>query len=213
MAAVYLDKIDVESTDKINESEEDVIRHLWNRAHIKTLKLAALIAVGVNPIHPVITLSMVMWAYKLVSNDIYNLTKRFETGEIGRSCEESRQLQDITRIILEYFVRDYSEVEKYGVYEDVYNFRIIPYSYIHRRLVSLSSFRNDQKNATAAIKRTIETLVESGELAKVSPSQLFEKVKKRGFAYVLCDPEMFFHKHAPQVQSIASAPKSPWSTN
>jgi hypothetical protein len=211
LATVAMDKIDADSTDRINESEEDVIRHLWNRAHIKTLKLAALVAVGVNPIHPVITLSMTTWAYNLVANDIYNLTKRFEKGEIGRNCEESRQLQDLIRVILEYFARDYSEVEKYGVYESMYKRKMIPYSYIHRRLVSLSSFRNDRQSATTAIKRTIETLVESGELARFAPHQVLREVNKRGFAYMLCDPEMFFHKYTPQSQGIESAPKSFWA--
>ena len=197
-ATIFFDRIDKESTDKINTSKEDVIRHLWNRAHIKTLKLASLIAVGINPTNPVINLPTAKWAYELIARDICNLTKRFEKGEIGRSSEEIRQNEDMKRIVIEYFAKDFSEIEKYGVYKELYEYKMIPYSYIHRRLISLSSFRNDRQTATVAIKRTIETFIESGEFVKVMPPQLHALTGKRGNVYMLCDPEMFFREHIAQ---------------
>ena len=57
---------------QINNSGNEVLRELWNRGHIKALKLSALVAVGVNTTDPVITAPMFNWALNLVKNDIPN---------------------------------------------------------------------------------------------------------------------------------------------
>ena len=55
---------------QINSTHKEVIRQLWNRAHIKILKLAALVAVGVDMSNPIIVPEYVQWAMDIVQNDI-----------------------------------------------------------------------------------------------------------------------------------------------
>jgi hypothetical protein len=51
-AKLLLADFDKYADGRINNSNKEVIRQLWNRAHIKVLKLSALIAVGENLISP-----------------------------------------------------------------------------------------------------------------------------------------------------------------
>jgi hypothetical protein len=73
-------------------------RHMWNRAHLKALKLAAIVAVGLNPHYPVVDLDCAQWATDLVVRDITNILDRFESGEIGGGAlgaSEQRQIADM----------------------------------------------------------------------------------------------------------------------
>ena len=76
---------------QINNANNDVTRQLWNRAHIKSLKLAALLAVGCNYINPVVNIECATWALQLIVNDVTNLLARFESGEIGASNVQNDQ--------------------------------------------------------------------------------------------------------------------------
>lgn len=55
-ADTLLDAFERQTTDLMNGAGDEVSRQLWNRAHLKALKLAALQAVGTNPDAPTITL-------------------------------------------------------------------------------------------------------------------------------------------------------------
>ena len=50
-AKAMFDEFDRHCDLNINGSDKEVRRHLWNRAHIKAMKLAALVAGGCNPYH------------------------------------------------------------------------------------------------------------------------------------------------------------------
>lgn len=172
-AAKMLSDFDKYSDSRINGSTKEVIRQLWNRAHIKVLKLSALLAVGQNMFEPVITPSDMEWAANLVMADIKAMTDRFEAGEIGIvSSYEIKQSQEIIRVIKDYVTSDFSKVEKYmqNKSQPLHTDKIIPYVYLNKRLAAASVFRLDKSGATIAMKRAIQTLVDSdrlGELGKV----------------------------------------------
>jgi len=171
-AAKMLYDFDKYSDSRINSSNKEVIRQLWNRAHIKVLKLSALIAVGNNMIEPTITAEDMQWAANLVQADIAALTERFEAGEIGSNSFEVKQAGEIIRVIKDYIVSPYEKVEKYIQFKStkMHQDRIIPYIYIQRRLIAAAAFRNDKSGATVSMKRAIQNLIDSDrikELGKV----------------------------------------------
>ncbi len=160
------------STNLINKSGKEVIRQLWNRAHIKVLKLSALVAVGENMIEPVVNSSHVIWAANLVQADIAALTERFEAGEVGSNSFEVKQAGEIVRAIKNYIISPYDQVQKYMQFKSpqMHNDKVVPYGYLNKRLVAVAAFRNDRAGATFAIKRTIQNLIDSDrikELGKV----------------------------------------------
>ena len=80
-AEKYLDEIDKTADDKINGTIDEVERTLWNRVHIKVLKLAALVAVSRNMYRPVINYDDVDFAYKLILQNTLKIVSRFKNIE------------------------------------------------------------------------------------------------------------------------------------
>lgn len=174
-ASKFLYDFDKIADAKINSADRDVIRQLWNRAHIKVLKLAALVAVGENMGHPVINLNTVTWAANLVKNDIATLTAKFEAGEIGGNTFELNQYKDMVRVIRDYADKDFSYAAKYQAVEAMHKKKIVNNTYISLRLSKMASFRNDKSGATNALKRTVQAMIDHGKLTAVSPADLSEK--------------------------------------
>lgn len=174
------------ATDKVNANDKDFIRQLWNRAHMKTLKVSALIAVGVNPIEPVVTPEYVQWAMELVSNDIRVLSSRFEMGEIGANTGELKQIDLMKKVIAEYY-NNSETVTKYKVPQRMYDDKILIGAYLNRRLVAQASFKNDKMGSTNAIKRCIQTLVDADVIREIGKNDLGSKYGTTQKSYVLKD--------------------------
>ena len=196
-ADAFLRQVDRFADDQINVPDQrEAIRHLWNRAHIKTLKLAGLVAVGcadhtnTERVSVVITRDIAEWAYGIVERDIKAITRKFEMGEVGRNSEESKQVSDVIRVVTQYLTRPFEEVCKYGAKRPMHADHIVPYTYIQRRLVAAAAFRHDRVGATNAIRRTVSTLLDEGALVEVDRSTL-QKYNVRGKAYAVHDASRF----------------------
>ena len=182
-AADALYSFDKFADDKINNSNKEVFRHLWNRAHIKALKLSSLIAVGNNMIDPVITFDDAKWAIDLITNDIDIISKKFESGEVGSNTTEIKQTNEIVRVVKEYAIKDFSYVVKYQANASLHNAKIITHTYLSTRLLKVAVFRNDKFGATAALKRAIQLLVDNGRLVAVSPKELSDRFRTTQKSY------------------------------
>ena len=194
MAQRLSDEFDQFSTDKINQTHNEVVLNLWNRAHLKSLKLAALIAVGCNPIEPVVSHDNLLWAIDMVQRDIKQLTIKFETGEVGHNTGENKQQLEVIRIIQEYINKDYESLKKYisgGINPAAHNLmhssRIIPYSYITRKLMMTAAFKNDKLGATNAIKRSVQILIDNDKLREVPRHEMQQKFGSTQRAFILSD--------------------------
>ncbi len=177
----------------INSSDREVRKHLWNRAHIKALKLAALVAVGNNPYEPLITYDIANWAINLTINDVRNIMKRFDAGEIGVDNEETKQLAKVADIVKEYIVSPWPVVEKYSSpgMSNLHSARIIPYAYVQRRLAAVATFRKDRMGSSGALKRALKTLCERGDLQEVSRATLSKDYNTTSISYMIVNPGAF----------------------
>ncbi len=172
--------------DKINGAGiNEVVRQLWNRAHVKALKMSALIAVGVNMIDPIITPVHANWALDLVQNDIKSLSHKFESGEIGNSSSENKQISEIIRMIREFLNRPWEEISKYYDNKIIYDARIIPYSYLSRRLLANVAFKSDKMGPTSALKRALANLTESDKLREFNKIDMVAKFGTSQRAFVV----------------------------
>jgi len=190
-AKAFLDGVEEYTTDQINTPDQrDAIRHLWNRAHLKTLKLAALVAIGCNPSQPIITVECAQWAYDLIERDVLSITRKFEMGEVGRNSEETKQVSDVIRVVSQYLTGSPEAAAKYGAKRVLHNARIIPYTYIQRRLAASASFRHDRIGATNAIKRTLQTMIDEGVMIEVGRADM-DKHSARGKGYMIADVDRF----------------------
>jgi hypothetical protein len=182
-----LDKINEHADAMINGTNSDVTRHLWNRAHIKVMKLAALVAVGVNYSHPVITVENVRWAQAIIEYDIAKLQARFESGEVGCDSEETKQTAHIARIVRDYVTQDVMAATRYGSTFEFYRDKIVPFVYINKRLSSVAAFRKDRAGATTALHRAIRTTIDCGLIAEIGRAALQKKYGTSQAAYSITD--------------------------
>lgn len=179
--------------NNVNESDRDVKRQLWSRAHMKTLKLAALVAVGCNPYQPVISAQQFNWAANIILADVRNFLKRFDAGEIGTDNEETKQLAKTCEVIKDFVVKPWNECQKYAGEgaSALHSNKIIPYSYIQRKLAAVAIFRKDRRGSSLAIKNALKTLCERGDLQEVSRATMAKDYQTTAVAYMIAHPSAF----------------------
>lgn len=177
-ATAMLDEFDVWVDQRMIGSSETV-RQLWNRAHLKALRLAALVAVGVNPYKPVVTAVEAQWAADLVRRDVNTLHSRFMTGDVGEG--DGKQRADLVKVITKYMA------DGPRAFHDYHAKGCIPGRGIQQMTAARASFKNDRRGANKALKELIQTMIEAGELAIVPKEQAFDWFKTRGAVYCLGD--------------------------
>lgn len=179
---------------QINTTSKDVVRHLWNRGHIKVLKLSAVVAVGINMFDPVIETEHINWAIDLVNNDIETLTRKFEEGKIGTNTVELKQIEMILTAIKEYVMNDWEHIQKYSDKNEkskkMHDDKVITYSFISRRLIAQAAFRLDKLGATIAIKRCLQIMMDRDYLREISKQELSVKFGSTQRAFVISNPDI-----------------------
>jgi hypothetical protein len=191
-AEAKFDEFDAFADRQINSKHKEVARLLWNRAHLKALKLAALSAVGRDFLNPIIGLSDCMWATTIVATQTQSLIDKFETGEVGDAIsDETKQIDQVIRCIAEYAHGEFESVKGYGVMPEMHRDNVVPENYLSRRLINLPLFKNDKRTGTGALKAAIKHLTDSNELQQISPSQMSKTYHCAPISYVLTNPERF----------------------
>jgi len=183
-AARMLYDFDKYADGRINGSNKEVIRQLWNRAHIKVLKLSALIAVGVNPVEPIITPEHMNWAANLVMADIAALTVRFEAGEIGKNTNETKQVNEVIRMIRDYYTKDWEYNSKYTKEQAMFINKIIPFGYISKRLSGTTAFTQHKLGPALSLQNAIKSLIDTDRIQELAHSDLkrFNVVRMKCYA-------------------------------
>ncbi len=162
-----LDNFDRFCDIEINKSS--IFAELWNRAHFKALKLAALLAVGVRADNPVITETEASWAIEFTKHDIAIVASRFESGEVGEGDHRHEAL--IRKAIERYqSLSPAKKVKQYkvpkGIAEDE---NVIGYGYLNRWLKQRASIKNSKVGAKNAINNALDDMVATDMLVEINP--------------------------------------------
>ena len=186
----YFDEFDDFCTAQINATNASVTRELWSRAHLKALKLAALIAVGVDHIRPTVAMEHAVWAREQIERDIRRLLGRFDRGEVGiveRETDEHRQHTLVMKAAVQWTVTPYDNVPNGAAFRrDMHAEHIIPHGFFAQGVGKHKAFRDDRQGAKAALDRTIRALNDAGLLAIPGPENAVAKTV-RGKCYVISD--------------------------
>lgn len=176
----------------INSSDQVITRELWNRAWMKTMKVASLIAIGENMYNPVISVEAFTWAKNLVERDIFNVLSKFETGKAGKESGELNQINELVNAISNYVKRSYALIKGYGVLEDMHRDGVIPHSYIQRKLSAQNAFKYDKMGSKFAIERTLNSLKDEGSIREMRATDLYMRYNKTTMkAYYVVDVNRF----------------------
>ena len=182
-AEKMMNAFDVEADNKINCCNSGgVDSELWNRAHLKALKLAALIAVGINPHIPIISPEVAQWAIDFVKREIFGIVKRFQTGGLGSG--EKRQDSEVLRLFEHFQNLDADQKLKNRCPLGLLDKAIIPAAYLGKYTGRLSCFRNAPRGARAALRETLDNLVEREALALIPEAQLQTEFGTRMKIYI-----------------------------
>ena len=157
---------------KINQGDNDLLRQLWNRAHLKALKLAGLVAVGVNPNGPMVTAEIARWAIDFVTKEIEGMLSKFSSGEVGTGDHKSAN--ELLKCLEKWETLTQAQRQGYQVPSVFFDKpHVIPYSFIRRYLGSRASFRNHKLGAVKAIDASLDDALKTGTIGKLS----FEQAK------------------------------------
>jgi hypothetical protein len=188
-AEAIFDSLEEFCRDNINNSKE-VSRQLWNRVHLKSLKLAATLAVGICYWEPVITKENADWAIGLVTHHLRDLDLKITTGQVGEESRPSfasddNQLKELVRIIGKWVRKE--EIPKYQVDEKMLAVGIYSFSALQNRLASVACFRKDKMGSTFAFKRVMQNLLDSGDIQELNPEQMRQQFGKRSRCFKIVD--------------------------
>lgn len=196
-ATALLNAFDKLADAKINDASASTFANLWNRAHLKALKLAALLAASdyAQTWSHTITAEQAEWAISLVKHDIENVIGRFTNHEVGNQANESAQMRDIKRTIckVQKDVPTFDD-ERLKIYAIPPSFklnRIVPYSYLTVLLRALGSFKAAQKPRQAIID-SVKELEEAGVIYDITRDPAcYEKYGTKAKGFLILRPEYF----------------------
>ena len=157
---------------KINSNDGTVADELWNRAHLKAMKWAALRAVGSNYINPSITVEQAQWACDEINAQTVALIAKFASGDVGVIAgNEAKQLKAVEKIIGLYATLPFEKVASYGVTAEMHRDRICPAAYVQRRLIDTAAFRGPG-GGTRALNDALRRMLDADELRQVPKEQM-----------------------------------------
>lgn len=191
-AKADFDKFNDYCDSQHRNSEREIKKGLWTRAQMKALKLAAVVAVGCNPYDPTIDAHISTWAINLVLADVKNLLNRFDAGEIGVDNNEQKQLNEVVKVVKAYCTSEWDKVKGYlNGWQTLHQNKIVPFSYLSRRLIGSSAFKNDRKGASKAIEQAVRVLVDRGDLQEVSRATLVKDYNVTAKCFMISSLEAF----------------------
>jgi hypothetical protein len=175
----------------INSAHNDTIEQLWNRAHLKALKLAALCAVGVNPMKPMITAEMANWAISIIEYSTKRLVAKFASGDVGEGM--SKQMADMKKAFKHQLNLSPERAAKLGLTPEMVRDHVFSRRGLQQQLGAVASFKNAREGTARAFETVLRELQESGIISMVGTSDLISRYgKDTGRYFVVRDPKWLF---------------------
>ncbi len=175
-AQQMLDEFDYECDDQINSTNDESFRQMWNRAHLKALRVASLLAVADNFVNPVVNAYHADWALGIVRRDINIMQRKLKDGDVGQG--DGVRERKLISIIKAYLKSE--SLDSYRIPKEVQELGIIPRRYLQVRTTSLTQFSHHRLGATVALDLTIKSLIDSGYLLEVDKAKMAEQFNFQG---------------------------------
>lgn len=173
--SVFNDKCDRE----INSTNNEGWRQMWNRAHLKVYRIAAILAAVDNPQFPVITMDHTMWAYDLVMRDIKIMERRIATGEVGSS--DATRENKLIALATMYLKSPPSA--SYNIPEQMVKDGVMPRKYLQINTQRTSCFTGHRLGQVASMDMTIRSLCDGSYFAEVNKVEAIQKYGFHGKCY------------------------------
>ena len=166
---------------KINSETLESRRQMWNRAHIKALRFAALLAVADNEEYPYVTLDHMRWAINVILLDIKTISEKMNSGDIGVS--DDGRITKLKQVAREYLMLKNDELERYGIDKRMRENSIVPRKFLQMRTCGVNAFRVHKMGSTTALNQAISTLIDNGEFKELDKITLEKEYNAHGKCY------------------------------
>lgn len=163
----------------INETDDESRRQMWNRAALKSLRLAGLLAVADNWMTPCITREHIVWAQDIIMRDIAVMQRRLESGDVGNG-DKARE-KKIIMVLKNYLSKPLPP--SYSVPEAMRENGIVPRNFIQIRISNASSFTTHKLGANRALDDALASLISSGYLIETNRDKMIDVYSFHGKAY------------------------------
>ncbi len=185
-AADKLVRFEAECRAAINGTQDEAIRQMWNRAHLKALKIASILAVADNFAIPKIDLGHAVWGITAVRRDMATFERRKQEGDIG--SDDHARLRKLLALIKNFILK--GAPESYRIPPAMSQNGIVPRVYLQRCSSSLPLFNNHRMGAANALDSTLRTMCDNGHLMEVKKDAMAEHYNFHGKCYrVLSIPD------------------------
>ena len=178
-AARMLKTFSDQSAKNIRSTTDESRRQMWNRATLKALRVAALLAVGDNFTNAIITKDHAQWAIDLVMADIKVMQARLDGGDVGiNDASRERKLVDILKSYLAKPVP-----ASYKIPDAMREAGIVPRNYLQMRVSRASSFYKHKFGTSKALDDALMQMSSNGFIMEVKGDKLVEMFSHHGRAY------------------------------
>jgi hypothetical protein len=157
---------------------------MWNRAALKMMRIAALLAVADNYIVPIVQLYHVEWALGLVMRDIAIMTRHLEEGNVGAS--DIARERKIIALCRDFYANAKLSLN-YRVKKEVREEGLIPRRYLQLRTSNVAAFTAHRYGSTIAFNTAVKNLIDNGQLMQVNDAETMQRLGIRGTFYRLLD--------------------------
>lgn len=178
-AAHLLSAFSIEAAKQIRSTNDEARRQMWNRATLKVLRLAALIAVGDNFTTPIVTKEHAEWAIDLIMRDIRIMKDRLDSGDVGLN-DASRE-RKLVQLMKDYLTKPIPP--SYKVPEGMKDAGIVPRSFLQTRTSRVSAFYKHKFGPNKSLDDSIQQLISSGYIMEVKGDKLVEAFSHHGKGY------------------------------
>jgi hypothetical protein len=179
-----LDAFETACIESLNATEEESERQVWTRAHLKALKVAALLAVVDNYLFPSVTTEHVEWALALVRRDVEVFQQRKRNGDIGTG-DDARE-RKLLSIIIDY-IRMKSIPPGYKVPVKMHADGLVPRLYLQKRVQTLAAFSSHKLGVSKALDEALRSMVANGWIMECKKAAAVESYGHHGVTYRVLD--------------------------
>lgn len=176
-AKEMLDAFNVKCDNEIrNAHDDETIRQMWNRAHLKAIRVAGVLAAADNHISPAIQKEHAQWALKLIEKDVASMERKVKGGDVG--SDDSSRVKKLHSVLVDYLKGNVSK--GYKVDERMIRDGIVPRKFLAARVGQASAYRNHRLGTSAALDHTLRTAIDSGSIMEVDKTKAIELYNYHG---------------------------------
>lgn len=179
-AKSMIDKFNLLADNKVRVSGDDeAVRQIWVRAHLKLLRVAGILAASDNHITPIIKPHHVDWALTLINSDNESMLDRIEQGDVG--ADDQTRYKKITQIIKNYIKKP--PASSYNISQEMWQKGIVPWKYLQIRTSGIGCFKTHRLGSRAGLVHTVQDLIDSGSLVEIGDIKKVQDYDYHGRAF------------------------------